>query len=63
MRARLAKRGRIPAYRVFHDKTWLALASARPQTREELLKVYGLGQAKVGKYGDKILEVVSTYAP
>jgi ATP-dependent DNA helicase RecQ len=59
LRRRIARRRRIPAYKVFHDKTLLALAASRPATRDELLEVYGLGERKVSQYGKQILGVVA----
>ena len=48
----------MPAYVVFHDATLAAIASARPATMSELLRVSGVGDAKLRKYGDEILEVL-----
>ncbi|RMG08794.1 MAG: ATP-dependent DNA helicase RecQ [Planctomycetota bacterium] len=59
LRGRLAKRKRVPAYRVLHDKSLLAIAAARPSSRAELLALYGIGERKVAQYGDAILEVVA----
>ncbi len=58
LRARLAKKKRVAPYKVFHDRTLLALAAARPQTREALLAVYGIGERKAALYGGQLLEVL-----
>jgi len=34
------------------------MASRLPQTREELSQVYGVGAAKLEKYGDIFLELI-----
>jgi ATP-dependent DNA helicase RecQ len=50
-----AKRLRVPAYVVLHDRTVTALALARPGNPKELLEIDGMGPAKVEKFGDTIL--------
>jgi ATP-dependent DNA helicase RecQ len=48
----------VPAYVVFHDTTLAAIASARPASLAELLRVSGVGESKLRKYGDEILELL-----
>jgi ATP-dependent DNA helicase RecQ len=43
---------------VFHDKTLAAIASSRPTNLAELLRVSGVGESKLLKYGDKVLDVL-----
>jgi ATP-dependent DNA helicase RecQ len=43
---------------VFHDKTLVAIASARPTSLAELLRVSGVGESKLRRYGDEVLEVL-----
>jgi superfamily II DNA helicase RecQ len=54
-RAAEAKRLRVPAYLVLHDRTLTALAQARPANPRQLLEVDGMGPAKVEKFGAAIL--------
>jgi len=54
-RAAEAKRLRVPAYVVLHDRTVAALAQARPGNPKELLAIGGMGPAKVEKFGEAIL--------
>lgn len=56
-RAGEAKRLRVPAYVVLHDRTVKALAQARPANPKQLLEIDGMGPAKVEKFGEVILEV------
>jgi len=58
-RLREAKRRRIPAFRIFGNKTLDHLAADRPSDQEGLLAVKGIGPTLAGKYGNKILEIVS----
>jgi ATP-dependent DNA helicase RecQ len=62
-RLETARAAGVPAYVVFHDATLAAIASARPASLGELLRVSGVGEAKLRKYGDEILEVLRAPAP
>ena len=50
----------VPAYVVFHDSTLAAIAAARPSSLAELLRVSGVGDSKLRKYGQEVLEVLRT---
>ena len=54
-RAAEAKRLKVPAYLILHDRSLTALAAARPQNPRQLLEVDGIGPAKVEKFGEAIL--------
>jgi RecQ family ATP-dependent DNA helicase len=54
-RAAEAKRLRVPAYVVLHDRTLAALAQGRPSNPRELLGIDGMGPAKVEKFGEALL--------
>jgi RecQ family ATP-dependent DNA helicase len=56
-RASEAKRLRVPAYVVCHDRALQALAVMRPANLRQLLDVDGIGPAKVEKFGEAILEI------
>jgi superfamily II DNA helicase RecQ len=56
-RAAEAKRLRVPAYVVLHDRTLTALAGMRPENRKQMLEIDGIGPAKVEKFGEAILEI------
>jgi ATP-dependent DNA helicase, RecQ family len=58
-RAAEAKRLRVPAFVVMHDRTLNAVAIARPENPRQLLEVDGMGTAKVEKFGAAILQVCS----
>jgi ATP-dependent DNA helicase RecQ len=57
-RLETARAAGVPAYVVFHDKTLAAIASARPTNLAELLRVSGVGESKLRRYGDEVLEVL-----
>jgi RecQ family ATP-dependent DNA helicase len=52
-----AKRLRVPAYVVCHDRALHAIAAARPANLRQLLEVDGMGPAKAEKFGEAILEI------
>jgi ATP-dependent DNA helicase RecQ len=56
-RAVEAKRLKVPAYVVLHDRTMAALAAARPKNPKELLQIDGIGQAKVDRFGDELIRL------
>ena len=46
-------------YQVLHDKTIDALARQRPRDLDALGGVYGIGPAKLEKYGAEILAITA----
>ena len=60
-RAGVAKTNNIPAYIVFSDATLQAIAEALPTNTAELLKINGIGQVKVERYGQDLLETVAQF--
>ena len=57
-----ARKFSVPAFRVFPDRTLLALAEQQPANESELLTVKGVGPALARKYGEKILSIVRNAA-
>jgi ATP-dependent DNA helicase RecQ len=62
-RAERAKADEVPAYVVFHDKTLHEIAAVRPQTREELSAIAGVGPAKLERYADDLLAALAAGEP
>jgi ATP-dependent DNA helicase UvrD/PcrA len=58
-RAERAKADEVPAYVVFHDSTLHEIAAVRPQTREELSAISGVGPTKLERYADDLLEALA----
>jgi ATP-dependent DNA helicase RecQ len=58
-RAGQAREQGVPAYVIFQDKTLREIASTRPADVHTLACVNGVGQAKLEKYGQDILEVLA----
>ncbi|WP_433475768.1 DNA helicase RecQ [Spirillospora sp. CA-142024] len=58
-RAATAKEQGVPAYVIFHDATLREIATALPATLAELGRVNGVGENKLAKYGDQVLETLT----
>ena len=61
LRRRLADEQSVPAFVVFSDATLKAMAAARPTDRQAMLRVSGVGPAKLERYGDAFLTVIQEY--
>jgi len=61
-RLETARAAGLPAYVIFHDSTLNAIAIAQPATLADLLRVPGVGDSKLRKYGEEVLEVLRTSA-
>jgi len=58
-RTQRAREEEIAAFMVFSNATLEEIATRRPQSPRDLLKVSGVGQEKLAKYGEELLELVS----
>lgn len=58
-RAATAREQGVPAYVVFHDATLREIATRLPGTVEELGTVGGVGEAKLTKYGQGVLDTLA----
>jgi ATP-dependent DNA helicase RecQ len=61
-RTSLARAQGVPPYVVAGDRTLREIAATRPTTLGELSALYGIGPAKVERYGPGLLEVVARQA-
>ncbi|WP_196831173.1 DNA helicase RecQ [Frigoribacterium sp. CG_9.8] len=59
-RAAESKEQGVPAYVIFHDATLREIATATPNTLAELGTMSGVGENKLAKYGEAILEVLAS---
>ncbi len=62
-RAERAQHDKVPAYVVFTDATLEAIAFSRPVSNAELLKISGVGAAKLERYGAEVLGIVTATKP
>jgi ATP-dependent DNA helicase RecQ len=61
LRRKESKKRRLPAFRIFHDQTLKEMAEQLPESNEELLDLYGVGEAKLKKYGKVFLKGIADY--
>jgi ATP-dependent DNA helicase RecQ len=59
-RGATAKEQGVPAYVIFHDATLRQIATQSPSTLAELGTINGIGETKLAKYGQQVLDVLST---
>lgn len=58
-RRKRAQADGVPAYVVFHDRTLAEIAERKPRDWADLAAVAGVGPAKLERYADEVLAVVS----
>ncbi|UGQ12922.1 DNA helicase RecQ [Yinghuangia sp. ASG 101] len=61
-RAATAREQGVPAYVIFHDATLREITVTAPTTLAELGGVGGVGENKLAKYGQQILDELTAYA-
>ena len=61
-RMEIARAQNLPPYVIFHDKTLIELAAARPASRAEMAAVPGIGDTKLDRYGPAFLAVIAEHA-
>jgi ATP-dependent DNA helicase RecQ len=60
-RRSLAAEQGIPPYIIFHDRTLADIAAARPGAVADLASIPGIGQSKLGRYGDAVIAIVQQF--
>ena len=55
-----ARAEEIPAYMICGDKTLRDIVEKMPRGLDGLRSIYGLGEAKIDKFGDEILEILDS---
>jgi ATP-dependent DNA helicase RecQ len=58
-RTAVAKEQGMPPYVIFHDATLREIAAAPPSTLAELAQVNGVGETKLTRYGQQILDLLA----
>ncbi|RLP26926.1 DNA helicase RecQ [Mesorhizobium sp. YM1C-6-2] len=60
-RTEIARLQNVPPYVIFHDKTLIELAAARPASRAEMADLPGVGETKLDRYGPAFLAVIAEH--
>jgi ATP-dependent DNA helicase RecQ len=63
LRKQIADEQQVPPYVVFADATLAEMAAQLPKDKWELLKITGVGQHKLARYGDAFLRVIKAHQP
>jgi ATP-dependent DNA helicase RecQ len=58
-RGTAAKEQGVPAYVIFHDATLREIATRRPTTLAELGRINGIGEAKLARHGQAVLDALA----
>ena len=61
LRLMIAKSQNLPAFTVFHDSTLKQMSHLKPHNEVEMLKVDGVGETKLKKYGKAFLETINKH--
>ncbi|AAK85881.1 ATP-dependent DNA helicase RecQ [Agrobacterium tumefaciens] len=61
-RMEIARAQNVPPYVIFHDKTLIELAAARPASAKEMAQIAGVGQTKLERYGPAFLDTIMQHA-
>jgi ATP-dependent DNA helicase RecQ len=61
LRKQIADEQQVPPYVVFADATLAGMAAQMPKDKWELLKITGVGQHKLARYGDAFLRVIKEH--
>jgi ATP-dependent DNA helicase RecQ len=59
-RLEIAKAQKLPPYIIFHDRTLLEMIKFKPQFLQDMLKISGVGEAKIKSYGEAFLEIINS---
>ena len=58
LRKEIAEREGLPPYIIFHDSSLKDMCRVQPQSREEMLRVSGVGELKYSRYGGEFLDLI-----
>lgn len=61
LRKDISDREGVPPYIIFHDSTLREMSEYCPTDKEALLKLKGVGEAKLNRYGDAFIDLIKKY--
>lgn len=61
LRTQIARENKVPPYIIFTDKTLLEMSISLPVTKEEMLRISGVAEAKYRKYGERFIALIREY--
>ena len=60
-RSEIARIAGVPAYSVVNDRTLREIAIRRPKNEADFMKIYGIGEVKMRRYGKTFINAVKEY--
>lgn len=61
LRMRVAIEKNVRAFIIFNDKTLMEICEKLPQTKEDFLRINGVGEAKFAEFGDRFIGCIKKY--
>jgi ATP-dependent DNA helicase RecQ len=61
VRKHISEVSSIPSYIIFSDNTLKDMCAKQPTTRDEFIKVKGVGEIKMEKYGEAFMKAIRDY--
>ena len=61
LRSHLARRASVPAYVIFSNQTLREMCAKQPRDEYEMLRVSGVGELKMKKYGRAFLDAIDDW--
>jgi ATP-dependent DNA helicase RecQ len=61
MRSRIAQQKNVPAYTIFADRTLLDIVKQRPDSKQKLRHIHGIGDTKFRTYADDLMLVLDEF--
>lgn len=61
VRKKESRKRKLPAYKVFHDKTLIEMAEVKPHDKESFLDLSGVGEVKAKKYAQIFIDAMAEY--
>jgi len=58
----LAEENNVPPYVIFHDATLKEMLEVMPLSESELLRITGVGESKLEKYGADFIDIIRRHA-
>ncbi len=61
LRKKIADRLKLAPYMVFPDATLLAMSQQQPVTKAQMLKISGVGEIKLERFGDEFISLIANF--
>ena len=58
LRLKISKKEQVPPYVIFHDRTLKEIAAYKPDSLEEMRRLYGVGEIKLHKFGQLFIDFI-----